>query len=94
MVVPVALDILGRPYAQAPFRYQGKCHDALRKKQSTALSGRFEPEAALRRLLEGTGFSAQRNGSERFVVTAVTASTGSIKGRLLTPDGSPPRRRP
>lgn len=28
----VALDILGRPYAQAPFRYQGKCHDALRKK--------------------------------------------------------------
>jgi glutathione S-transferase len=28
----IALDILGRPYAQAPFRYQGKCHDALRKK--------------------------------------------------------------
>ena len=28
----VALKIQGRPYAQAPFRYQGKCHDALRKK--------------------------------------------------------------
>jgi hypothetical protein len=28
----VALDIQGRPYAQAPFRYQAKCHDALRKK--------------------------------------------------------------
>ena len=28
----VALRIGGRPYAQAPFRYQGKCHDALRKK--------------------------------------------------------------
>ena len=28
----VALDIQGRPYAQTPFRYQGKCHDALRKK--------------------------------------------------------------
>ena len=25
----VALEILGRPYAQPPFRYQGKCHDAL-----------------------------------------------------------------
>jgi glutathione S-transferase len=25
----VALEIQGRPYAQAPFRYQGKCHDAL-----------------------------------------------------------------
>jgi glutathione S-transferase len=28
----VSLDIKGRPYAQAPFRYQGKCYDALRKK--------------------------------------------------------------
>jgi glutathione S-transferase len=28
----VALEIQGRPYAQAPFRYQAKCHDALRKK--------------------------------------------------------------
>lgn len=28
----VSLDILGRPYVQAPFRYQGKCHDALKKK--------------------------------------------------------------
>jgi glutathione S-transferase len=28
----VALEIGGRSYAQAPFRYQGKCHDALRKK--------------------------------------------------------------
>jgi len=28
----VRLDIQGRPYAQAPFRYQAKCHDALRRK--------------------------------------------------------------
>lgn len=28
----VAVDILGRRYVQPPFRYQGKCHDALRKK--------------------------------------------------------------
>jgi glutathione S-transferase len=28
----VALDIQGRRYAQAPFRYQAKCYDALRKK--------------------------------------------------------------
>lgn len=28
----VEVEIGGRRYAQAPFRYQGKCHDALRKK--------------------------------------------------------------
>ena len=28
----VSLEIGGRPYAQAPFRYQAKCYDALRKK--------------------------------------------------------------
>jgi glutathione S-transferase len=28
----VALTIQGRPYAQAPFRYQAKCYDALRKR--------------------------------------------------------------
>jgi glutathione S-transferase len=28
----ISLQIEGRPYAQAPFRYQAKCYDALRKK--------------------------------------------------------------
>jgi glutathione S-transferase len=48
----VALDILGQPYAQAPFRYQGKCHDALCKKLAAL------PADARRRLdpvLEQTG---------------------------------------
>jgi outer membrane receptor protein involved in Fe transport len=66
--------------------------DALRKARSTAVSGRFVPETALQRLLEGTGFSARRNGGEKFVVTPNARPTGSIKGRLLAPDGSAARR--
>ena len=38
------VELLGRPYAQAPFRYQGKCYDALRKKFAAL------PEASRRRL--------------------------------------------
>jgi glutathione S-transferase len=48
----VALDIMGRPYAQAPFRYQGKCHDALRRKLA-ALPG--EARRRLDPVLEQTG---------------------------------------
>jgi len=48
----VALDIMGRPYVQAPFRYQGKCHDALRKKLA-ALPG--EARRRLDPVLEQTG---------------------------------------
>lgn len=46
------VELLGQSYAQAPFRYQGKCYDAIRKKFATL------PEATRRRLepvLEETG---------------------------------------
>ena len=51
-VAEVALDLLGRPYAQAPFRYQGKCHDALIKKLA-ALPG--DVRRRLDPMLEETG---------------------------------------
>ena len=65
--------------------------DALQKARSTAVTGRFEPEEALKLLLQGTGFSARRNGGDRFVVTPNAQSTGTIKGRLLAPDRSAAR---
>ncbi len=55
----VTLDIQGRPYAQAPFRYQAKCLDALRKKRAAL------PVEVLRRLdpiLEETGCLADLAG--------------------------------
>lgn len=66
--------------------------EALRKTQSNPVNGRFVPEEALKQLLLGTGFSARRNGEEKFIVTPSVQPTGSIKGRLLTPDGAPARR--
>lgn len=48
----VDLEILGSSYSQAPFRYQAKCYDALRKKfaaQPAAVRERLEP------LLASTG---------------------------------------
>jgi len=62
--------------------------EALRRPQSMPVNGRLEPEDALKKLLHGTGFTARRMGGEKFVITPVTQPTGSIKGKLLTPDGA------
>jgi outer membrane receptor protein involved in Fe transport len=64
--------------------------DELHRTTSSRVSGRLEPEDALNRILEGTGFAAKRNGKGRFVVVQV-AQEGSIRGRLTNPDGSPAR---
>jgi outer membrane receptor protein involved in Fe transport len=64
--------------------------DELHGTTSSAVTGRLEPEEALNRLLAGTGFAPKRNGKGRFVVVQV-AQDGSIRGRLLNPDGGPAR---
>jgi outer membrane receptor protein involved in Fe transport len=65
--------------------------DKLRKVQSNEVIGRLEAEAAIVRLLAGTGFTTHRNAKGKFVVTSARTSTGSIKGALLNPDGTPAR---
>ncbi len=65
--------------------------DELHRTMSTAVRGRFEPEEALNRLLKGTGYSAVRNARGKFVVVRLV-QRGSIRGSLLTPDGSAAER--
>jgi len=64
-------------------------YDELHKVTSAEVVGRMEPEEALLRLLTGTGFEARRNGRGRYVVTPVAQPKGSIRGRLLSPAGTP-----
>ena len=63
--------------------------DELHRARSNPLRGRFEVVEALSQLLTNTGFSARHNGGGKFVVTATVKPTGSIRGRLLRPDGHP-----
>jgi outer membrane receptor protein involved in Fe transport len=63
--------------------------DELHRVRSQAFEGRGEPQDAFDRILEGTGFAAKRSGRDRFVVTAAQVRTGSVRGRLLTPGGTP-----
>ena len=64
-------------------------YDELHRVQSTAVNGMFESEEALTHLLQNTGYMARRNGRAKYVVTLATQPTGSIRGRLLLPDGTP-----
>lgn len=63
----------------------------LHQVRSTAVNGAYEPGDALTRLLRGTGFAARSNGRGKFVVTPIRPPTGSLRGRLLTPDGTAAR---
>lgn len=61
--------------------------DDLRQVRSTPVSGRYEPEDALTRLLKGTGFTARRNARGKFLITPTTPPPGSVQGRLLSAAG-------
>ena len=93
---PTEFNIPAQPAADAllAFSKQAKIEvlfsfDDLTQAQANAVVGRYEPMAAIVALLRGSGFVARRNGAEKFVVMAATAPAGSIRGRLLAPDGVP-----
>jgi len=87
---PVALDVPAQsaPGALLEFSRQSGIevlfpHDGLRAVSAPGLHGVFEPEDALDRLLAGTGFSARRNTSGKFIVTRIPPKSGRLEGRLL-----------
>jgi iron complex outermembrane recepter protein len=95
---PMEFNLPAQPAADAllAFSQQAKSevlfsYEDLRQTQSTAVSGRYEPEDALRQLLTGTGFTARRNFRGKFVVSAGSGSSGVVEGQVLTPNGEPLR---
>ncbi len=61
----------------------------LAKVRSTAVQGEMEPDAALTRLLTGTGHTHRKNGDSKYMVTASAAQTGSIEGSVRDESGRP-----
>ena len=93
---PVDFNLPAQPASDAllAFSAQAKIEvlfsfDDLHQVRSTAVVGRYEPTEAIVHLLRGSGFTARQNGGEKFVVTPATPPTGSIRGRLLAPEGTP-----
>lgn len=63
--------------------------DELQTVRANPVIGAHEPDEALARLLNGTGFAAYRFGTAKYVVRSAAPTTGSLTGRLLLPDGAP-----
>lgn len=55
--------------------------------RTNAVKGDYEPEQALRLLLQDTGLIFQRNSSGKFVVKPAAKATGTVRGNVLAPDG-------
>ena len=96
LAAPVDFNLPAQPASDAllAFSQQAKIEvlfsfDDLQAVRSTAVVGQYEPTEAIARLLGGSGFTAQLNGSGKFTVTSVAPPAGTIKGRLLAPDGTP-----
>lgn len=98
LATPQTFDIPAESTANALLKFSQQAHaevlfsfDDLRSTQSGAILGQMEPADALGRLLRGSGFGARRTAEGKYIVTRLVTLTGSIKGRLLLPDGSPAR---
>jgi outer membrane receptor protein involved in Fe transport len=94
--VPVDFNLPAQPASDAllAFSQQAKIEvlfsfDDLHQVRSTAVIGRYEPTEAIVRLLGSSGFVAWQNGRGKLAVTPAAPLAGTIRGRLLAPDGAP-----
>jgi outer membrane receptor protein involved in Fe transport len=89
---PIDFNLAAQPAAAALLAFSQQAqvellfsYAALREVRSTAVVGRYEPAAALDRLLEGTGFVARRNGRGKFAVARARAPPPPVPGRSPSP---------
>lgn len=93
---PVPIDVPAGPADEAVLALARQAgievlfsYDQLHAKRAAAAHGLLEPEDALRAVLEGTGYAARPNGRGRFVVAPAYTFAGSVRGRVVGPDGQP-----
>lgn len=92
---PVQFHLGGQSLADAlvAFSLQAKVevlfsYDELNAVQAPSLSARIEPDQALSRLLEGSGFFAERTHAGKYVIRRARVA-GAIRGRVVSPSGRP-----
>lgn len=57
--------------------------------RSRPVQGHYEPEDALVRLLDGTGFTARRTPHGKFIIARPAVATGTLQGTFVTQRGVP-----
>jgi len=93
---PIALDIPAQPLSDALLAFSQQAAtevlfsaDTVRDIRSTTVLGSYEPAAALSLLLRDTGFTASRRNRGQYVIASLATATGTVRGRLVGPDGAP-----
>lgn len=91
----IEFDIPAQPAADALLQFSRQAHcnvlfsyDDLSRVASSRIAGHYEPTVALELLLRDTGFSAHRNGTDRFIVTPTRIQSGTITGRIDNSEGT------
>ena len=94
---PIRFDIPAQPAAKALLAFSKQSgadvlysFEDLKSVRSHAVAGDFEPAAAIKRLLEGTDFSATQDGAGKFVVARTKAPAGRVTAMVVNADTGAP----